>query len=107
MALSFSGALPGAGKPPWLLLLQIILPEGCGAVITPGWDVPPVFRLIKELGGIPETEMQRAFNLGAGFLVVTSQPEKVTEFLIQSGERPFPAGKITSGNTIEYSREGV
>ncbi|MCK5841813.1 MAG: phosphoribosylformylglycinamidine cyclo-ligase [Candidatus Sabulitectum sp.] len=96
--------ITGGGVPGNLIR---ILPSGCGALITPGWDVPPIFRLIKEMGGIPETEMRRAFNLGAGFLVVTSQPEKVTELLIQAGEKPFHAGEITSGNSIQYSEEGV
>lgn len=84
-----------------------ILPEGCGAVITPGWDVPPIFKLIKELGGISEVEMRRAFNLGAGFLITTSQPEEVTDLLRQAGEEPFAAGEITTGNSIEYHLEGV
>ncbi len=84
-----------------------ILPEGCGAHITPGWPVPPIFKLIKELGGISEVEMRRAFNLGAGFLIVTSQAEKVTEMLLEAGEKPFDAGIITSGNSIEYHTEGV
>ena len=96
--------ITGGGVPGNLIR---ILPEGCGALITPGWDVPPVFKLIRELGDIPETEMRRAFNLGAGFLIVTPHPEKVTELLIQSGEAPFSAGKVTAGNTIEYSGEGV
>ncbi len=96
--------ITGGGVPGNLIR---ILPEGCGAVITPGWDVPPIFRLIKKLGSIPETEMRRAFNLGAGFLIVTSQPEKVTELLLQAGEKPFPAGEITNGDSIEYDGEGV
>ncbi len=96
--------ITGGGVPGNLIR---ILPEGCGAVITPGWDVPPVFKLIKELGGISEKEMRRAFNLGAGFLVVTSQPEKVTELLLEAGERPFPAGEIVRGDSIEYHEKGV
>ncbi len=96
--------ITGGGVPGNLIR---ILPEGCGAVITPGWDVPPVFKLIKELGDISEKEMRRAFNLGAGFLVVTPQPEKVTELLLEAGEKPFPAGEIVSGDSIEYHGEGV
>ncbi|MCD6589250.1 MAG: phosphoribosylformylglycinamidine cyclo-ligase [Candidatus Fermentibacteraceae bacterium] len=84
-----------------------ILPDGCGAFITPGWPVPPVFKLIKELGGIAEVEMRRAFNLGAGFLIVTPEPEKVIELLRQAGEKPFHAGVITQGSSIEYEEEGA
>jgi phosphoribosylformylglycinamidine cyclo-ligase len=84
-----------------------ILPDGCGASITPGWPVPPVFKLIKELGGITEVEMRRAFNLGAGFLIVTPEPEKVIELLSLAGEKPFRAGVITQGSSIEYAEEGA
>jgi len=96
--------ITGGGVPGNLIR---ILPEGCGAMITPCWDVPPIFKLIKKLGSIPEMEMRRAFNLGAGFLIVTSQPGKVTDLLRQAGEEPFDVGEITIGNSVEYDREGV
>jgi phosphoribosylformylglycinamidine cyclo-ligase len=32
----------------------------------------PIFRLIAELGEVPETEMQQVFNMGTGFVCVTS-----------------------------------
>ena len=96
--------ITGGGVPGNLIR---ILPDGCGARITPGWDVPPIFKLIKELGGISEMEMRRAFNLGAGFLVVTSQPEKAADLLRQAGEKPFVAGEIISGKSIEYYTEGA
>ena len=84
-----------------------ILPAGTGALITPGWNVPPIFKLIKELGCISETEMRRAFNLGAGFLITTAHPAEVTEILLERGEKPFPAGEIVSGDSVKYSGEGV
>lgn len=96
--------ITGGGVPGNLIR---ILPKGCGAMITPTWDVPPIFKLIKKLGGISEVEMRRAFNLGAGFLITTSQPEKVTDLLHAAGEKPFSAGEIINGDSIEYSEEGT
>lgn len=47
-----------------------ILPERSCAIIEKAlWEVPPVFRLIKELGGIEENEMFRTFNMGIGMIL--------------------------------------
>src|SRR5262249_28733842 len=43
-----------------------------------GFDVerwpepPPIFSLIQKLGGVPEDEMYRAFNMGIGFALVVA-----------------------------------
>ncbi len=58
---------------------------------------------VKEKGEIAEVEMRRAFNLGAGFLVTTTEPEAVMQLLLEAGEKPFIAGEIISGNSIEYT----
>ena len=36
------------------------------------WKVPPLFALIRSQGNVPETEMFRTFNMGAGMLVVVA-----------------------------------
>jgi phosphoribosylformylglycinamidine cyclo-ligase len=44
---------------------------GLGARLdASSWEEPAVFRLIRSLGGIPEDEMRRTFNLGVGFCAV-------------------------------------
>jgi phosphoribosylformylglycinamidine cyclo-ligase len=35
--------------------------------------VPPVFGLVRELGGVPEAEMWDVFNMGCGFCVVVPE----------------------------------
>lgn len=48
-----------------------VLPDDCGVEIDPTtWEVPPLFRLIQELGDIAESEMARVFNLGIGMVVL-------------------------------------
>ena len=81
-----------------------ILPSGCGALLTEDWPVPAVFRLIAETGGIRQTEMRRAFNMGAGMLLVVSpgKEDRVAEMLAEAGEKPFRAGTVTAGGGIEY-----
>ena len=92
--------ITGGGVPGNLIR---ILPDGCGAEMNAEWPVPPIFKLIKEKGEIAEVEMRRAFNLGAGFLITTTEPEAVMQLLIEIGEKPFIAGKITAGNSVEYA----
>ena len=44
---------------------------GLGARLDAGcWEEPAVFGLIRSLGGVPEKEMRRVFNLGVGFCAV-------------------------------------
>ncbi len=98
MAHITGGGIPGN--------LSRILPRGCGAFITPEWNVPPVFSLIEELGGIAPKEMRRAFNMGAGFLMATEQPGRVLSLLRSMGSDPFPAGVVNDTGSISYSDEG-
>jgi phosphoribosylformylglycinamidine cyclo-ligase len=47
-----------------------VLPEGIRAVIDQStWTPPPVFRALRELGGVDEMEMVRVFNMGIGFVI--------------------------------------
>jgi phosphoribosylformylglycinamidine cyclo-ligase len=53
-----------------------VLPAGCGVEIDPrAWDVPPLFRLIQELGPVPEAEMRRVFNCGIGMVVLLASED--------------------------------
>lgn len=50
-----------------------ILPKGLGVEIdTSAWSELPVFPLLKRLGGIPEGDYRRTFNLGVGMVLVVS-----------------------------------
>lgn len=51
--------------------LPRVLPAGLGAEIDPNsWVEPPVFGLIRAVGGIPEEDMRRTFNLGVGMILI-------------------------------------
>ncbi len=57
--------------------LPRILPDGVGAVVQrDAWEVPPLFRLIQEVGEVDGDEMYRVFNMGVGLVVVVA-PEEV------------------------------
>jgi len=79
--------------------LQRILPEGLGAVInTAAVEIPPVFKLLQELGRVETNEMYRAFNMGIGYAVVTSSLhcDEVMRHLRDKGEKPIIIGRISS-----------
>lgn len=97
MAHITGGGIPGN--------LVRILPDGLGAVIDGEWPVPPIFDLIASMGGIATGEMRLAFNMGAGFLLVTPEPLLVMKSLEGIGERPFLAGRVIPGQGVEF-REG-
>jgi phosphoribosylformylglycinamidine cyclo-ligase len=77
-----------------------MLPTGRRAVLDrANWPEPPIFGAIRS-AGVPETELQRVFNLGIG-LVLVVPPEHAgatLERLTASGERAWAIGSIESGD---------
>jgi phosphoribosylformylglycinamidine cyclo-ligase len=53
------------------------LNDGIGFEVSDPLSVPPVFDLIRELGGVAEAEMWEVFNMGCGFCAVV--PEDVAD----------------------------
>jgi phosphoribosylformylglycinamidine cyclo-ligase len=51
------------------------LPDGLAAELDrSAWEVPPIFRLIAERGGVTDEEMLGTFNMGLGMILVTAEP---------------------------------
>lgn len=83
------------------------LPDGCAAEVNRhAWNVPPLFRLLQQLGRIPDDEMYRAFNMGIGLVVVCSDQhaERVLETLAAAGEpNAQRIGIVKAGDrTVRY-----
>lgn len=90
--------------------LPRILPPGCQAQIALGsWPVLPVFDLIARLGGIPEHEMLRTFNMGLGMILVVPRRrlESVVRALTKSEEKFWVVGKIEPGRRSVRYRKGL
>lgn len=74
-----------------------ILPEGLSLDVEwDSWDRPAIFKLIGELGNVPEEDMRATFNLGIGLICVVSeeQAEKVEQTAAELGEEVFRIGKV-------------
>src|SRR5918911_204402 len=53
-----------------------VLPEGLGVEIRRGsWPVPPVFRVMQEIGNVADAEMYRTFNMGVGMVIITASQD--------------------------------
>jgi phosphoribosylamine--glycine ligase/phosphoribosylformylglycinamidine cyclo-ligase len=73
-----------------------VLPKGVGVEIDrAAWDVPAVFRLIKDRGGIDDLEMYRVFNMGIG-LVVLVAPEQAEQAMAAVPEAVLMGRAIAS-----------
>jgi len=82
--------------------LPRILPRGLDAVIDlAGWQVPPLFAHLQELGNVTQDEMFRTFNMGIGMIAVipAEQVKKAKAILNRANERHCIIGRIVSKGT--------
>jgi len=80
------------------------LPRGLGVIISKSsWEIPAVFKLIKEVGQVPEEEMFRTFNMGIGYvLIVAPEDEAAAVTLLQeAGEVPIILGEVVKGQAVQ------
>ena len=66
-------------------------------VLWGNWEVPPIFGLIQSLGGVPEADMRKTFNLGVGLILIVSANEvdRLISYLKKRGETCFIVGEVT------------
>jgi phosphoribosylformylglycinamidine cyclo-ligase len=80
-----------------------VLPAGVDAVIErSAWNVPRLFTLIGEGGGVPEEDMFRTFNMGVGMVIVIA-PDKagpLVDALESAGETVYRLGLIEQGTGV-------
>jgi len=60
-----------------------VLPSRSSAHISrDAWEVPPVFRFIRDIGKIDDAEMYRTFNMGIGMILIVS-PKDADEVMLR------------------------
>ncbi len=92
MAHITGGGLPGN--------LNRALPEALDAAVdTSSWTVPSTFRVLAEAGAVDSLEMYRAFNMGVGMVVITSQDSvrDITARATECGIDAWECGKVIKG----------
>ena len=63
--------------------------------VTPAWDVPPLFGLIEQKGGVDHDEMYRVFNMGMAMIVMVDS-DAVDAALSVAGEGAIVMGRVTA-----------
>ena len=76
-----------------------VLPEGTAVEIERGsWPVPPVFRVMQEIGNVAEGEMHRTFNMGVGMVVICSPADaEAVRYHFDSPGECFQIGRVVEG----------
>jgi len=85
-----------------------VLPPGCEAVVDPGsWDLPPLFAILQQGGGISTDEMRDVFNLGAGLIAVLPRDAAAAAqaAAAAAGVTTWTMGEIRRGPTaVRFAR---
>jgi phosphoribosylformylglycinamidine cyclo-ligase len=76
------------------------LPGGLGAEVDrAAWGVPPMFAWLASLGGIPQDDMDRTFNMGLGMIAVVPE-ERSTESADALGGTVV--GRVIEGSGVRW-----
>ncbi|MEL6616005.1 MAG: phosphoribosylformylglycinamidine cyclo-ligase [Bacteroidota bacterium] len=76
-----------------------VLPDGFDLDVDYGaWKRPGLFRLIQEVGEVPEDDMRRTFNLGVGLVAIVPEAKKARAKTVLGalGEPAFEIGRVVT-----------
>lgn len=74
-----------------------IIPDVCRCVVNRNsWDIPPIFRVIQDIGHVEDQEMYRVFNMGIGMMMIVPEKEaqEILDRLKVLGEKAYLLGVI-------------
>ncbi len=77
-----------------------MLPDGARAVIKKdSYEVPAIFKLMQEKGGVEEQMMYNTYNMGLGMVLAVdpADVDKTIAAVTASGETPYIVGSIEEG----------
>lgn len=77
-----------------------MLPEGvCALIRKDSYEIPPIFGLLQEKGGIEEKMMYNTYNMGLGMVLAVdaADAEKTMEALEKAGEKAYIVSAVEAG----------
>jgi len=81
--------------------LPRVLPHGTAAVVdVSSWEVPPIFKWLRQNGRVPADDMMRTFNMGLGLIIVTARDKAeqlIDELAARGGRDSRVIGEIVPG----------
>jgi phosphoribosylformylglycinamidine cyclo-ligase len=82
------------------------LPSGCGANLDPSsWELPDVFRFIRERGNVSWEDMAQTFNLGLGFCLVCRPDQAEPVIAATAGAGSRVVGKVIDGSGVTFAHD--
>jgi phosphoribosylformylglycinamidine cyclo-ligase len=83
-----------------------VLPDGLACAIDlTAWELPPVFRWLRDTAGMSQAELLKTFNCGIGMMLVVA-PDRagaIADLLRGMGETVMPMGTVVTGQGVIYS----
>ena len=75
----------------------------CAKIEKASVQVLPIFRLLQEMGNIPERDMFNTFNMGVGMCVCVAKEDadRALSVLHAQGENAYVIGELTEGEGIQ------
>ncbi len=88
--------------------LERILPSGLSALVhLDKIEIHPIFKVIKEVGDVPESDMIANLNMGVGMTMITTKAEEpmMIRYLESTGIHAYHIGEIVEDkdNTVKYT----
>ncbi len=77
-----------------------MLPEGvCAVIRKDSYEIPPIFRLLQEKGGIEEKMMYNTYNMGLGMVLAVDErdAQRTLAALREAGEKAYLVGSVEAG----------
>jgi phosphoribosylformylglycinamidine cyclo-ligase len=96
MAHITGGGLPGN--------VERIIPTGLQAqMFIPDNKIPAIFKVLKEMGNVPNEDMYSTFNMGVGYILIVDSANEyeVIQKLRNLGEEPFSLGSIEKTESMQ------
>jgi phosphoribosylformylglycinamidine cyclo-ligase len=79
-----------------------VLPRHCAVELDPlAWPRNPIFHIIQDLGGVPEDDLRRTFNLGIGMVFIVSSKKIgfVSQELKRIDENFYEIGRVVQSRS--------
>lgn len=87
--------------------LARVLPKGLQATVDRStWELPPVFKLVAELGNVPRPDLERTLNLGVGMVAIVDAAG-ADAALRQLASRGVPAWVMGTVGDAEETPSGA
>jgi phosphoribosylformylglycinamidine cyclo-ligase len=83
--------------------LPRILPKKCDAIIQKtSWELPPIFQLLRDKGGVDESELYQVFNMGIGMVIIVDggKADTLLRFIRRRGQPAWVIGEIRRGSGL-------